>query len=128
MTRRESYRRAAQIFRLLAHPVRLHILDELRRGEACVCHLQAILKRPQPYISQQLRVLREAGVVEGIKRGLFVYYRLSDRRVEQLLEEILGPAGPPTPTPPCACPRCVGSPDQQALPNQPAVHIPKNPL
>ncbi len=108
-----SYREVARLFRLLSHPARLRILDELRRGEACVCHLQAILKRPQPYISQQLRVLREAGVIEGRKRGLFVYYRLSDERVERLLQDMLGPAGKPTPLPSCACPRCH---DEESLP------------
>jgi DNA-binding transcriptional ArsR family regulator len=102
-----SYHQMAQLLSLLAHPVRLHILDELRRGEACVCHLQAILRRPQPYISQQLRVLREAGVIESYKNGLFVYYRLASPQVERLLTEVLGPAWQPTPTLGCACPRCA---------------------
>ena len=110
-----SYREAVQLFRLLSHPVRLRIVDELRRGEACVCHLQAILHRPQPYISQQLRVLREAGVIEGRKRGLYVYYRLTDEQVERLLQETLGPAGEPSPLPLCACPRCHGE-DTEELP------------
>lgn len=101
-----SYRQAVRLFSLLAHPARLRILDELRREEACVCHLQAILRRPQPYISQQLRVLREAGVIEGHKRGLYVYYRLADERAERLLQEVLGPPGEPRPLPACACPRC----------------------
>ena len=104
--KQNPYRQAVRLFGLLAHPARLRILDELRRGEACVCHLQAILKRPQPYISQQLRVLREAGVIEGRKQGLYIYYRLVDERVERLLEEVLGPAGEPSAFPSCACPRC----------------------
>ncbi len=94
------------MFSLLSHPVRLRILDELRRGEACVCHLQAILKRPQPYISQQLRVLRDAGAIESHRRGLYIYYRLADERVERLLQETLGPAGEPEPVLSCTCPRC----------------------
>ncbi len=65
----KAYREAVQIFHLLSHPTRLRILDELRRREACVCHPQAILNRLQPYISQQLRALCEAGPVEGHKRG-----------------------------------------------------------
>jgi len=105
--KQNSYQRVTELFQLLSHPVRLHILDELRRGEACVCHLQAILRRPQPYISQQLRVLREAGVIESYKNGLFVYYRLASPQVERLLAEALGPAGQPTPTLGCACPRCA---------------------
>ena len=104
---KSSYRQTIELFQLLAHPGRLSILDELRRGEACVCHLQAILRRPQPYISQQLRVLREAGVIESYKDGLFVYYRLASPQVERLLAEVLGLAGQPTPTLGCACPRCA---------------------
>ena len=104
--KRDVYRQAAQLHSLLSHPARLQILDELRRDEACVCHLQAALKRPQAYVSQQLRVLREAGVVADRKDGLLVYYRLDDRRVERLLEEVLGPAGDSTRLPDCPCPKC----------------------
>ncbi len=107
MSEEIPYHQVAQLLSLLAHPVRLCILDELRRGEACVCHLQAILHRPQPYISQQLRVLREAGVIESYKDGLFVYYRLVNPQMERLLAEVLGPAGQPTPTLGCACPSCM---------------------
>jgi DNA-binding transcriptional ArsR family regulator len=101
-----SYRQAAKLFHLLSHPARLHILDELRRGEACVCHLQAVLGRPQAYVSQQLRVLREAGVVQDRKDGLLVHYQVADQQVERLLGEVLGPAGEPTCVPGCPCPRC----------------------
>ena len=103
-----QYTQSAAIFRLLAHPSRLHILDELRRGPACVCHLQAVLRRPQAYISQQLRVLREADVVVDEKDGLNVYYRIIDSRVLRLLEEILGEAQPAQRAEGCPCPHCTG--------------------
>ena len=101
-----SIREAARMFHLLSHQARLRILDELRRAEACVCHLQTVLKRPQAYVSQQLRVLREAGVVADRKDGLLVYYRIIDPQVERLLEDILGPASEATRSPDCPCPRC----------------------
>jgi DNA-binding transcriptional ArsR family regulator len=103
-----SHRQAAKLFHLLSHPARLRILDELRKDEACVCHLQAVLGRSQAYVSQQLRVLREAGVATDERTGLLVYYRLADRQVEQLLEEVLGPAGQPLCIDGCTCPRCQG--------------------
>ncbi|RLC85130.1 MAG: ArsR family transcriptional regulator [Chloroflexi bacterium] len=106
--KRDSYRYAARLFRLLSHPARLRILDELRRGEACVCHLQAVLGRPQVYVSQQLRVLREAGVIESYKDGLFVYYRLADSRVERLLGEMLGSVTEAERLSHCTCPFCRG--------------------
>ena len=102
------YTEGAAVFQLLAHPARLHILDELRRAAACVCHLQTVLGRPQAYISQQLRVLREAGVVLDEKDGLNVYYRIVDARVLQLLEEILGSAQPARCVDGCPCPHCTG--------------------
>ncbi len=103
---RDPYRQATQLFHLLSHPARLRILDELRRSEACVCHLQTLLGRPQPYISQQLRVLRDAGVIESRKAGPFVYYRLADPHTERILAEALGPAGEAKRLPACACPHC----------------------
>lgn len=103
---KKPYQDVSDLFSLLAHTPRLKILDELRRGEACVCHLQAALGRPQTYISQQLRVLREADVVTDRRDGLYVFYRLSDSRVEWLLEQTLGPADEPEPLPRCCCPHC----------------------
>ena len=120
---KDSYRQATQLFHMLSHPARLHILDELRRGEACVCHLQALLGRPQPYISQQLQVLRNAGVIESRKVGQFVYYRLADPHVGPILEEMLGPAGEAEHILACACPRCQK--EEVVLPscNVPAMEV-----
>ncbi len=101
------YEWAANIFQLLAHPARLQILDELRQGEACVCHLQMVLDRPQAYVSQQLRVLRDADAVADEKDGLNVYYRVTNVHVLHLLEELLGAAGEARCVPECACPRCL---------------------
>jgi DNA-binding transcriptional ArsR family regulator len=103
-----SYRNAAQLFHILSHQARLRILDELRKDEACVCHLQAVLKRPQAYVSQQLRVLREAGLVTDQREGALVYYRLADPQVERLLGEILGVPGERVCIAECSCPRCRG--------------------
>lgn len=101
-----DYRQTAGMFHTLSHPARLQILDELRRDEACVCHLQTVLGRPQAYVSQQLRVLREADLVTDRKDGLLVYYRLADSQIERLLEQVLGPVGERTCSPECPCPRC----------------------
>jgi ArsR family transcriptional regulator len=100
------YRQSARLFHILSHAARLHILDELRKDEACVCHLQTVLGRPQAYVSQQLRVLREADLVTDHRDGTLVYYRLADPQVERLLEEILGPPGERTCSPECPCPHC----------------------
>ena len=109
------YPQAASTYRLLAHPGRLQILDELRRGEACVCHLQTLLGRPQAYVSQQLRVLREAEVLETYKDGLNVYYRIVSAPILDLLDVMLGPAQIARTVRDCPCPKCASgncSPDE----------------
>ena len=79
--------------KLLAHPERLRILDAIRRDSECVCHLEALLGKPQPYVSQQLRLLRDAGVIVDEKQGQNVFYRLSDDEVRAWLDVVLGPVG-----------------------------------
>jgi DNA-binding transcriptional ArsR family regulator len=101
------YHQVAELCQLLSHPARLCILDALRRcGEACVCHLQVVLKQRQPYVSQQLRALRDAGLVESRREGLYIYYRLSDPQVVRALDVALGPAGQPHHHAGCTCPEC----------------------
>ena len=82
-----GYQKQAQLFRALAHPVRLRILDILSRQEACVCHLTAILGKRQPYVSQQLATLREAGLVTDRRDGTLIYYSLTDEHLAELLDE-----------------------------------------
>jgi DNA-binding transcriptional ArsR family regulator len=106
MKNSNPYQQAAKLFHILSHQARLHILDELRKDEACVCHLQAVLKRPQAYVSQQLRVLREAGLVTDQREGTLVYYRLADRQIGRLLEEALGSPGERVCIAECPCPHC----------------------
>jgi DNA-binding transcriptional ArsR family regulator len=85
-----SYEQLAALVKGLAHPTRLQILDLLRQGEMCVCHIEASLDKRQAYVSQQLMTLREAGLVDNRRDGLQVYYRLTDARVRILLNLMLG--------------------------------------
>jgi DNA-binding transcriptional ArsR family regulator len=87
----QDYELAAASLRLLAHPERLKILDAVRRSSECVCHLEALLGKPQPYVSQQLRLLREAGFIDVERAGQNVYYRLVDDEVARWLNTLLGP-------------------------------------
>ena len=81
----DGYRLQAQFFRALAHPIRLEILNVLSKREACVCHLKTLLDRPQPYVSQQLATLRDAGLVTDRREGTLIYYRIADDRVASWL-------------------------------------------
>lgn len=74
--------RAAQLaagFKAVADPTRLRLLTLIAAhegGEACVCDLTAAFALSGPTISHHLRVLREAGLVEGDRRGTWIYYRV----------------------------------------------------
>ncbi len=99
--------------KLLAHPERLRILDAVRRDSECVCHLEALLGKPQPYVSQQLRLLRDAGIIADEKQGQNVFYRLDDEAVRSWLDAVLGPAAGEHPEMAqhkrviaCVCPKC----------------------
>lgn len=72
-----TFRAQATIMKALAHPTRLFIVDELSRGERCVCELTAMIGDEMPTISRHLSLLRNAGIVEDEKRGNQVFYRLS---------------------------------------------------
>ncbi len=72
----DAYQTQAQFFKILTHPTRLAILDVLRDGEQCVCHLEAVLALRQAYISQHLMVLRESGLVADRRDGWNIYYRV----------------------------------------------------
>ena len=66
----------ADIFKALAHPARLLMVDELSRGERCVCELAALVGSEMPTVSRHLAQLKHAGIVEEDKRGAQVFYRL----------------------------------------------------
>jgi DNA-binding transcriptional ArsR family regulator len=104
-----AYDDLAVRFKALAHPVRLQILDMLRSGEACVCHMETALNKRQAYISQQLMVLRDAGLVDARRDGLQVFYCLADDMTAALLDTVLGPVEEEKRTrlEGCPCPHCV---------------------
>lgn len=113
----------AALFKALAHPARLAIIQALQAGEACVCHLEAGLGWRQAYLSQQLMVLREAGLVSDRREGWNVYYRLAQPELADLLTAARhvtsapAPASAPWPErlPHCPCPRCQATPVPNVL-------------
>jgi len=101
-----------ELFKLFGHPARLAILELLRDGEHCVCHLEAYLGLRQAAISQQLALLREAGLVLDRRDGWNIYYRLADQALLTLLDEAANLIGITIPEPAhqsvsCCCPHCA---------------------
>ncbi len=85
----DTYHNQAKLLKLLAHPMRLQILRQVRRSDECVCHLSAVLDKPQPYVSQQLAILREAGLIVDHRDGTNVFYGLDGGSCAQMLNEVL---------------------------------------
>jgi ArsR family transcriptional regulator len=75
----------AALFRALAHPVRIRVLEVLVDGEQSVGTLASMLDLDLPQLSQQLAVLRKAHVLETRRERSTVYYRVVDPRMSQLL-------------------------------------------
>ncbi len=86
-----SAERDAEAFDLLGHPVRLQLLDLLARnaGRVCVCDLEAAVPVKQPTVSHHLRLLREAGVVEAEKVGVWSYYHVNRTVFSRLRSRML---------------------------------------
>ncbi len=102
------------LFKALAHPGRLAILDILRNGEQCVCHIEAQLGYRQAYISQQLAVLREAGLIQDQRDGWNIYYQVIRPEVYALVDVARTMVGLPlsrgpydNPRMACPCPKCT---------------------
>lgn len=72
----DMFRERARIMKAMAHPSRLLIVDELSRGERCVCELTDLIGHDISTVSKHLAILKKCGIVADDKRGLQVYYRL----------------------------------------------------
>jgi ArsR family transcriptional regulator, arsenate/arsenite/antimonite-responsive transcriptional repressor len=87
--------RMASIAKALGDPVRLQLVDVLRKhaGKVCVCELTPLFEVSQPTVSHHLKVLREAGLVDSERRGLWAYYYVPT----DALAELGAWVGAPTP-------------------------------
>ena len=78
--------RLTAVAKALADPVRLQIVDVLRRqaGEVCVCDLQSLFDISQPTLSHHLKKLREAGIVGVVRREQWAYHYVLPEKLEEL--------------------------------------------
>ena len=91
----EAAAELAGVFKALADPTRVSIVNRLAAGEACcVCDLTEAFALSQPTISHHLLLLREAGLVEAERRGTWSYYRLLPEAVERLRSAFDAPLVP----------------------------------
>lgn len=119
-TTASAYDIQSDFLKTISHSTRLAILDILRDGEQCVCHMEAALNLRQAYISQQLMILKQAGLLESRRDGLNLYYRVVKPEVFLVLETLRSVTGI-IPKPPrhkhantsCPCPKCTHLKEKQ---------------
>jgi ArsR family transcriptional regulator len=83
---REEAERTATVAKALGDPIRIQLVDVLRKhaGRVCVCELVPLFDLSQPTVSHHLKVLREAGIVGSERRGLWAYYYVIPDSLEEL--------------------------------------------
>ncbi|RPI96734.1 MAG: transcriptional regulator [Chloroflexi bacterium] len=100
----------------IASSQRIALLLAIGQGEACVCHLEAALGWRQAYISQHLMALRKADILQDRREGRYVFYRLKDAslldliaasaRLSGLSAESVSTLTDTQSNPSCECPQC----------------------
>ena len=83
---RDEAMRMADVARALGDPIRLQLVDVLRKhaGKVCVCELVPLFDLSQPTVSHHLKVLREAGIVGSERHGLWAYYFVIPNALKEL--------------------------------------------
>ena len=83
---RARAKRMAEVAKALGDPVRLQLVDVLLKhaGKVCVCELVPLFEISQPTLSHHLKRLRDAGIVDSERRGLWAYYYVLPDRIQEL--------------------------------------------
>jgi ArsR family transcriptional regulator len=83
---RAEAERMAIVAKALGDPIRMQLVDVLRKhaGQVCVCELVPLFELAQPTVSHHLKVLREAGIVGSERRGIWAYYYVNPDALEEV--------------------------------------------
>jgi len=78
----------ADIFKALGDPTRLKILDCIRKGEKCICEIIPYTDKSQPNVSQHLKVLKNAGIVDERKEGARIIIKASNDEIYNVIDKV----------------------------------------
>jgi ArsR family transcriptional regulator, arsenate/arsenite/antimonite-responsive transcriptional repressor len=83
---RAQAERMAEVAKALGDPVRMQLVDVLRKhaGQVCVCELVPLFDLSQPTVSHHLKKLRDAGIVGSERRGLWAYYYVEAEALDEI--------------------------------------------
>lgn len=83
-----KYTQTAQIFKAFCDENRIKILEMLKSGEMCACKLLEKLNVTQPTLSHHMKILCDAGIVEGRKEGKWTHYKISAKGMENAVSKL----------------------------------------
>ena len=76
------------VFKALADSTRLKILECIRKGEKCICEIIPYTGKSQPNVSQHLKVLKNAGIVDENKEGTRIMINISNKEIYTIIDEV----------------------------------------
>jgi ArsR family transcriptional regulator len=89
--KRENFERELAIkFKALAHPARVKLVKDLMKKDCCVGEIQKCLSISQPNVSQHLKVLKRAGIIEGRREKTKICYRIADEAIKKAITILTG--------------------------------------
>lgn len=81
-------REAAELLKVMGHPIRLCIVSGLMGKECNVTTMQKCLEVSQPVVSQHIAVLKSKGIITGNRKGTEIIYSVADKRVEKIIRDL----------------------------------------
>ncbi len=76
------------VFKALADPTRLKILECIENGEKCICEIIPFTGKSQPNVSQHLKVMKHAGIVKERKDGTRIMIKISDNKIYKIIDQV----------------------------------------
>ena len=77
-----------EVFKALADPTRLKILESIENGERCICEIIPYTGKSQPNVSQHLKVMKHAGIIKERKDGTRMMINVSDNKIFEIIDQI----------------------------------------
>ena len=77
-----------EVFKALADITRLKILECVRNGEKCICEIIPYTGKSQPNVSQHLKVMKHAGIIDERKDGTRILIKLSNKKILNIIDQV----------------------------------------
>jgi len=77
-----------EVFKALADPTRLKILESIENGERCICEIIPYTGKSQPNVSQHLKVMKHAGIINERKDGTRIMIKVSDNKIFRIIDQV----------------------------------------